>query len=93
MMLTALLVWQALLITSATTAAEHAARNASRAISTGASIETAALDAVPSWLRDDTAVQRSGGGAVTVRITVPLVAPGVGSPWTVSRTADLPGTG
>jgi hypothetical protein len=94
MLLAALLVWQALLITSAATAAEHAARNASRAASTAQPVDAAGLSAVPSWLRDDTLVQRdSGSTEVTVRITVPLVAPGLASPWTVVREADLPRTG
>lgn len=93
MLLAAVLVWQALLITSTTNAAEHAARNASRAAAMGEAAQPAALAAVPTWLRDDARVQRRGPTAVTVEITVPLVAPGVSSPWRISRDAELPRTG
>jgi pilus assembly protein CpaE len=93
LLLAAVLVWQALLVTSVTTAAEHAARNASRAAAMGDAAQPAALAAMPAWLRDDARVQRSGPTAVTVEIGVPLVAPGVSSPWRISRAAVLPRTG
>lgn len=93
LLLVALLLWQGLLTLGATNAAEHAARNGSRAASTGGSARSAAMDAVPTWLRDDTAVQRDGGTDVTVRISVPLLVPGVAPAYTVTRTAVLPRTG
>ena len=94
LLLTAVLVWQVLLIVSTATAAEHAARNASRAVGVGGRAGPAGRAALPAWLRDDATIEAGGGTAVTVRIAVPVVAPGVTLPsWTVSRDAVLPATG
>ena len=90
LLLAALMGWQLLLVTFTATAAENAARAASRANGTGGDGEDKGMDALPSWLRDEASVAMSGDKA-DVTVTVPIVFPGVSTDaWTVTRSAEIP---
>jgi hypothetical protein len=90
LLLAALMAWQLLLVTFTATAAENAARAASRANGVGSDPEDTGMDALPSWLRGDADIDMSGDTA-DVTVTVPIVFPGIDTQaWTVTRTADIP---
>jgi TadE-like protein len=90
LLLAALMAWQLLLVTFTATAAENAARAASRANGTGGDGEDQGMDALPSWLRDEASVAMSGDQA-DVTVTVPIVFPGISTDaWTVTRSAEIP---
>lgn len=82
--------WQILLMAGAVTAAENAARTGSRAETRGGSGQSAALDALPPWLRDD--AQITGGGTrISVSVRAPLLFPALNLPAPrLTRTAELP---
>lgn len=93
--------WQLLTVVSAGTVTSNAARNASRAISTGEDPHAAALRSLPSWLRDSDDPTVAGtfpavdveGTRVTVVVEVPKLFPLVPwDPFHVTRTAELPDT-
>lgn len=93
--------WQLLTVVSAGTVTSNAARNASRAISTGEDPHSAALRSLPSWLRDSDDPTVPGtypaidvdGTRVTVTVEVPKLLPGVPwDPFHVTRAAELPDT-
>lgn len=92
----ALLLWQALLVGTAVTGAENAARSASRALGRGASMDQAvevARDSGPGWAHDRMDVVRRSDGAVEVEIRTPLISPAASLDLlTVSRSAQLPPT-
>ena len=90
LLLSALLVWQLLLAGYAVTSAENAARNASRAEALGEDGEDAARDSLSFGLEDG-AVVRIEGDRATVRVRVPIVAPGISNgDIAVERDAELP---
>ena len=90
LLIAALLVWQLLLAGYAVTSAENAARNASRAESRGDNGVDAAKDSLSFGLHKNAEVRIEGEKA-TVRVRVPIVAPGIDSDsFTVTRDAELP---
>lgn len=82
--------WQILLMAAAVTAAENAARTGSRAETRGGNAQSAAVDALPPWLRDD--AQIGGGGTrVSVSVRAPLLFPTLNLPAVrLTRAAELP---
>jgi pilus assembly protein CpaE len=91
LVLTALLIWQLLLVGYAATSAENAARAASRVESRGGDGEKAARRVVGSPLRDGIETRIEGTKA-RVRVRVPLLVPGLSDDAiTVTRDAELPG--
>ena len=93
LLVVALACWQLLLGAFTATAAQDAARTGSRAAALGHSdARTAAVAALPSWLRDGATASVAGDGRVRLRVRVPIVMPGLSSAsLTVSRSAQLPG--
>jgi hypothetical protein len=86
----ALLVWQLLLAGYAVSSAENAARNASRAEGLGQDGEEAARESLSFGLERGAQVNIDGDRA-TVRVRIPIVAPGIDSDdLSVSRDAELP---
>lgn len=101
LLLMAVAGWQMLTVVSAGTVTSNAARNGSRAISTGEDPHGAILRSLPSWLAesDDPAVPgiypaiAVDGTRVTVTVEVPKLFPGgPWSPFHVTRSAELPDT-
>lgn len=91
LLVAALLVWQLTLAFYAATSAENAARAASRVEGLGGDGARAARAAL-SYGLDEGAVTTFDGDQATVRVRVPIVAPGVASDeLTVTRRAELPG--
>ncbi|MEJ2579180.1 MAG: P-loop NTPase, partial [Kineosporiaceae bacterium] len=87
-LVTAALVWQAVLIGATWTLAGNAAGEAARAVSVGQDPEAAALAAVPDAWQDGMQVSATGPGTVTVRVRTPLLFPGVrGLPLDVTSSA------
>lgn len=93
LLLAGLLVWQLLLTAAAAAAAEHAARNAGLVQARGATavqVGDTAVSSLSPWLRSGATAVVSGG-RVTVRVPVPVVAPGVRSDALVlERSATFP---
>lgn len=90
MILAALVAWQLLLVGAATSAAENAARNGSRAASMGGQAHAAAVDSLPGWLQDGSTVN-VGGTRVRVALEVPIVAPILrSSRFVIERAAEFP---
>lgn len=90
MILAALVAWQLLLIGAAASAAENAARNGSRAASTGGQAAEAAVDSLPGWLQDGSTVEVAGT-RVGVTLEVPIVAPILrSSRFVIERGAEFP---
>lgn len=90
LILAALLVWQLLLVGYAVTSAENAARAASRVEARGGDGVKAARRVAGTSLREGIRTELDGTKA-TVRVRVPLIAPGITSgDVTVSRDAELP---
>lgn len=93
LILAAAFAWQILLMASAVTAAENAARTGSRAATRGGNGAAAAMEALPPWLRDDA---RIGGGSlfstrVSVSVQAPLLFPALNLPAVrMTRAAELP---
>lgn len=89
-----LAVWQLLLVGAAATAAEHAARNASRGESIGKRPDVVAVEALPQWLRPGAeVVDHDRSTRVTVRVQVPILVPAWRSTrFAVARDAELPRT-
>jgi hypothetical protein len=91
LLLGALFVWQMLLVSYTLNSAENAARTASRAASLDGDGETAALNSLSDWLRDD-AEAVVDGTIAHVTIKVPLLFPGLtASDLTITRSAEMPG--
>ena len=89
-LLAAVGVWQILLATWTINETSNAARTGSRIIARQGDPEKAARNSLTSGLRDGSVV-RVDGDAVTVKVRVPIIVPGISSRgWTVQRTADLP---
>lgn len=91
LLIAALLVWQLLLAGYAVTSAENAARNASRAEALGDDGREVAEESLSFGL-DKGAKVEIDGDVASVRVRVPIVAPGFSSRGlTVERDAELPG--
>jgi pilus assembly protein CpaE len=92
LVLTALFVWQLLLVGSAMTSASNAARTGSRALAlaTPAQAEDAARNALRASFREDARIRRSGD-TVAVTVEVPIIVPGLRSGFTITEDATLPG--
>jgi hypothetical protein len=102
LLLAAAFAWQVLLLAASVNAAENAARTGSRAATLGRDGAEVALEALPTWLQDDSEAEvgpdpgcdddpRGGGTRVVVCTTVPLLWPGLGLPgFSFTRTAVLP---
>jgi hypothetical protein len=92
LVLTALFVWQVLLVGQTMNAAQNAARTGSRALALGApgQAEQAALQSLRKAYRDRARVSRSGE-TVRVRVRVPVIVPGLGDVFTITEEATLPG--
>lgn len=92
LVLAALGAWQLLLWTYTATAAENAARSASRAESLGRDGPAAAQDSMSSWLRRGASTDMDGTRA-TVTIKVPILFPPLRrDDLEVSETAVMPST-
>lgn len=92
LLLIAIVGWQLLMVVGAGTSAATAARNGSRALSTGESAEAAATRSLPGWLRGSHRVVVSDP-TVRVEVAVPLLFPGVTlDNLRISRSASLPRT-
>jgi pilus assembly protein CpaE len=81
--------WQLMLAGQASWLAGNAARVAARAEAVGGDAEQAARSALPRHLRHDLDVVRRDGD-VTVRVRLPIVMRGWGSPIRVGATAGAP---
>lgn len=84
-----LVAWQLVLAGHATWVCAHAARVAARAVLVGEDRLRAARSAVPQGLRRELTVRAAGGGRVVVFVPIPLVLPGVRSPFGVTASASL----
>ena len=90
LLLVALLVWQLLLAGYTVISAENAARTASRVDGRGGNPVKAAKASLTLGLDRDANVTMKGEKA-TVRVRMPIVAPGFNSPrFTAERSAELP---
>ena len=90
LLLVALAAWQLMLAGEASWLAGNAARVGARAEAVGADPEAAVRSALPAHLRHGLRVSRRDG-AVTVRVRLPIVMHGWGSPLRIGATAGLPG--
>jgi hypothetical protein len=87
------LVWQLALAGEAVWLCANAARAAARAEAVGRDGPAAARSALPRSMERGLLVDRAGGGAVRVRLRVPLLLRSWQSPVTVAATARLSGGG
>lgn len=93
LLLTALFIWQLLLVGTAMTSASNAARTGSRALalSTPGEAEDAARQALREGFRKEARIRRSGDRvSVTVRVPV-LVQAFSSNRFTVTEDAEIPG--
>jgi hypothetical protein len=90
LLLVALAAWQLVLAGEASWLAGNAARVGARAEAVGADPKAAVRSALPAHLRRGLRVSRRDG-AVTVRVRLPIVMRGWGSPLRIGATAGLPG--
>ena len=88
-LLIAALVWQLALAGYSSWLCGNAARAGARAKLVGRSAAAAARSALPHSFRPGMAVSEDAGGAVRVRLRVPLVAPRWHGPVTVAATSRL----
>lgn len=93
----AIVGWQILTAVSAGSVASNAARNGSRAMSTGDDVTATALRSLPNWLQGDgdgsPPTVAVDGTQVTVTVEVPnLFAAVPWDPMRITRTAELPET-
>jgi pilus assembly protein CpaE len=85
----ALVFWQLGVFGMSLVWSGHAAGAAARAVSVHGDPAAAARQAIPGGLRDDLAVSVSGD-VLTVRLKVPIVAPGLGSfPGAITTTRTV----
>jgi pilus assembly protein CpaE len=89
-LLAAALAWQLALAGETAWLCANAARVAARAEAVGRDGRAAALSALPRPFRRGLEVSRRGGGAVRVRVRMPLLVHDWTTPVTVSASADLP---
>lgn len=89
MLLVAALVWQLALAGQAAWLCANAARAAARAEAVGRSGAAAARSALPGSLERGLRVESTRGGAVRVRLRVPLLVRAWHSPVSVAATARL----
>jgi hypothetical protein len=82
--------WQLALAGQATWLCANAARVAARAEAVGGDGESAARSALPASHERGLRVERAGGGAVRVRVRVPLILRHWRSPVSVTASAALP---
>jgi hypothetical protein len=92
-LLVAALVWQLALAGQAAWLCANAARAAARAEAVGRDGPAAARSALPRSMERGLRVEDTGGGAVRVRLHVPLLLRAWQSPVTVAATARLSGEG
>jgi hypothetical protein len=92
-LLVAALVWQLALAGQAAWLCANAARAAARAEAVGQDGPAAARSALPRSMEHGLRVERLSGGAVRVRLRVPLLLRNWQSPVTVAATARLSGEG
>lgn len=93
LLVVAVVGWQLLLVVGAGTSTATAARNGSRALSTGEDAVATVERSLPGWLRDGVRVDvdRARRGRVEVEVRVPVLFPGVTSDaFRLSRSAELP---
>jgi hypothetical protein len=88
-LLVGLIVWQFAVAGHAAWACANAARVAARAAAVDRDAEKAARSALPRSLEDGLRVRESDGGAVDVRVRVPLLVRALGSVATVHARASL----
>jgi hypothetical protein len=88
-LLVAALVWQLVLAGEAVWLCANAARAAARAEAVGRDGQAAARSALPQALARGLKVEHPGGGAVRVRLRVPLLLEAWQSPVSVAATARL----
>jgi pilus assembly protein CpaE len=84
------IVWQLALAGQAAWLCANAARVAARADAVGQDPEAAARSALPRSLERELRVERTSGGAVRVRLRIPLIVRRWRSPVAVSASAALP---
>lgn len=92
LLLLALLTLQISFAARSAVGARNAARSASRIAATGGSaaeVQSAADAALPQELRPARVV-REGSTRITVTVRVPILLPGLGDVWSVSRVAEMP---
>jgi hypothetical protein len=88
-LLVAALVWQLALAGQAAWLCANAARAAARAEAVGRNGTAAARSALPRSLERGLRVESASGGAVRVRMRIPLLVRDWQSPLTVAATAQL----
>ena len=84
------IAWQLALAGQSTWLCANAARVAARAEAVGGDGERAARSALPDSLERGLRVERTAGGAVRVRLRVPLILRRWRSPVSVTASAALP---
>ena len=82
--------WQLALVGHTAWLCANAARVAARAKVVGRDPQGAARSALPESLRRGLAVSRTSGGAVRVRVRMPVLVRSWSTPLTVSASAGLP---
>jgi pilus assembly protein CpaE len=85
--------WQLALAGHAAWLCANAARVAARAETVGRDPKVAARSALPRSLERDLSVEKTGSGAVRVRVRIPLILRRWRSPVTVGASAALPQPG
>jgi len=88
-LLAAAVAWQLVLTGHTLWLSAHAARAAARAEVVGGSAERAARSALPRSLERDLSVKRLDGGAIRVRIRLPLLLHAWRTPVHVAATSSL----
>lgn len=83
------LAWQLALAGHAAWLTAHAARAGARAEAVGEDPARAARSVLPAALERGLEVQRARGGGVRVKVRVPLLVRGWGSPFTVAAGSSL----
>jgi pilus assembly protein CpaE len=88
-------MWQIALTGFTYVAAGHAAREGARQLAVDSSdtgknppYRKAAMEDIPGAWRDDADIRKFGSVTVSVHLKVPLLVPGVRTPWEIGTTAD-----
>ncbi len=91
MLLAVLVCWQLALAGHAVWVVGNAARVGARAEAVGSDARGAAASALPRGMRRGLSVRVGSDGRVRVRARIPLLLPGVRTPFSVSSSARLEG--
>jgi pilus assembly protein CpaE len=82
----ALLLWQMVLVGTTFVLAGHAAREGARQLAVGGEVQRAVREDLPRGWRSGVRLEERDA-AVEVSLAIPVIAPGIDSPWRISASA------